>query len=164
MKEKIKLGRIKNKIKGSQCYNPDKDNLCISNEEIWITKHSFNCGWYWGFGYIGNKNIHTHAEIFINKLIWHDVNEVFSETIFKNNNDFWIFKDLLKQTYCLKDCAETYRHGGHCTTKKGMTDIIQSKEMENKINKDLEKVLSTLWGFLKNLSILNKKEIKGVKE
>ena len=50
MSEKIFLGTVRDGIEG----------MIISGEKLYIEKHSFDCGWYWGFGYIGNKNIHTH--------------------------------------------------------------------------------------------------------
>ena len=150
MEEKIYLGIIKKEIKENQCYNPEKDNLCILGERLSFTKHTWDCNWCWEFGYIGNKDLHCHAEVFIKELLWADVNEVFEKSIFKSNNEFWNFKDLLKQAYTLQKCAEVYRNGGNCSTDKDITDIIQNKEMENKINKDLEIVLNTLWDFLNN--------------
>jgi len=147
---RIKLGKIKEEIKETQSYNK-KDDLCILGEELFLDKHSWDCDWYWGFGYIGNKNLHTHAEVFINELIWSDVEDVFKESIFKNNNDFWVFKDLLKQAYALKKTADVYKYGGNCFIKEGLTDIIKSKKKNEEINKDLEKVLNTLWKFLLKL-------------
>lgn len=150
-KEKIKLGTIKKQIKETQNYNPEKDQLYITGEIIFIEKHTWDCDWYWGFGYIGNKDLHSHAKVFIEELLWHDKDKVFEESIFKSNNDFWIFKDLLKQAYTLRECAEVYRNGGHCTKEKGITDIILNKDMEKKINNDLRIILETLWDFLTRL-------------
>ena len=31
-----------------------------SPSPIYLTGFKWNCGWYWGGGYIGNKNMHTH--------------------------------------------------------------------------------------------------------
>src|ERR1041384_7917685 len=123
---KIYLGKVKQKIESSQSYNPKEDHLYIQGEDIYLEEHSFDCGWYWGFGYISAIGLHTHAEVFINQLIWHDVNQVFEKSIFKSNNDFWIFKDLLKQAYALKECAAVYQHGGHCITNE-KTEVIKSK-------------------------------------
>jgi hypothetical protein len=145
--EKLFLGRVKKEI-----FNERKENLnlFISGESLWLEKHTWDCGWYWGFGYIGNKNLHTHAEIFIEELLWKNADEVFEKTKF-NNNDFWVFKDLLKQAYSLKKTAEIYIHGGHCLEKEGVTDIIKSEEKAKTINDDLETVLDTMWKFLKDI-------------
>ena len=149
MSEKIVLGRVKQEIESSQSYNPEKDSLFFCGESISIEKHSWDCGWYWGFGYIGNRRLHTHASVFTHELLWHNVEQVFERSIFKNNNQFWIFKDLLKQAYVLQECAEVYHYGGHCITDP-KTEVIKNKNMQNKINKDLEKVLDSLWSLLEN--------------
>jgi len=94
--------------------------------------------------------LHTHASVFTHELLWHNINEVFNKSILKNNIDFWIFKDLLKQAYTLQQCAETYQYGGHCITNS-KTKIIRNKRKAKSINKDLEKVLDQLWNFLKGL-------------
>jgi len=148
--EKITLGKVKTEIKESQSYNPKKDSLFIQGETIVIKKHSFDCGWYWGFGYIGNRNLHCHSSIFTNELLWHDAKDVFEKSIFENNKDFWIFKDLLAQAYALQKASEVYRHGGFITSG-AITEIIKNKDKENAINKDLKKVLDTLWNFLESL-------------
>jgi len=147
---KIYLGKVKQKIESSQSYNPEKDYLYFLGEDLSIEKHSWDCSWYWGFGYIGNRNLHTHSSVFIHELLWHDVNQVFDKSLFKSNNDFWIFKDLLKQAYTLQECAEVYQHGGHCITND-KTQLINSKEKAETINKDLEKILNSLWDMLEGL-------------
>ena len=149
---KIELGWVNKEIKAPQSYNKDKNHLSILGESLYIDKHKWDCGWYWGFGYIGNRNLYTHCDVFIDELLWRSNTEVFESSIFKNNNDFWVFKDLLKQAYSLKSTSEVYQNGGHCTTKKGITTIIQNKQRAKWINNDLEKVLNTLWSFLGDLS------------
>jgi hypothetical protein len=150
MTDSIYLGQVKQQVESTQSYNPEKDNLYILGEQIYLKKHNWDCGWYWGFGYIGNKHLHCHASVFTHELIWHNVNEVFNKSIFKSNDDFWIFKDLLKQAYTLQQCAEIYQYGGHCITHK-KTKVINNKTKAKTINRDLEKVLDQLWNFLKGL-------------
>jgi len=150
MTDSIYLGEVKQQIESTQSYNPEKDSLCILGEQIYLKKHSWECGWYWGFGYISAIGLHTHASVFTHELLWHNINEVFNKSILKNNIDFWIFKDLLKQAYTLQQCAETYQYGGHCITNS-KTKIIRNKRKAKSINKDLEKVLDQLWNFLKGL-------------
>ena len=29
-------------------------------ERVYLSKHSWDCGWYWGFGYVGNRDCHFH--------------------------------------------------------------------------------------------------------
>jgi hypothetical protein len=141
---KLYLGQVKEKIESTQSYDPQKDSILILGEKIYLSKHSWDCDWYWGFGYIGNRDLHTHASLFIHELLWHDNDQVFDTSpIFQKNNDFWIFKDLLKQAYALKDAAEIYQIGGHCITNE-KTEVIKSKTKAKSINKDLEKILDLL--------------------
>ena len=32
---------------------------------LYLSKHSWDCGWYWGFGYIGNSRLHMHIDSLI---------------------------------------------------------------------------------------------------
>ena len=42
---------------------------------LYLSKHSWDCGWYWGFGYIGNSRLHMHIDSLINGE--YDVNKIF---------------------------------------------------------------------------------------
>lgn len=152
MPDKIYLGKVKKEIPFTQPYK-SVHNISILGEPLYFEEHSWDCGWYWGFGYIGNKNLHTHASVFAEKLIWNHANDVFENTdtsvgAIYNDKVFWVFKDLLRQAYDLRKAAEVYRHGGFCTSLKGVTDIIKNKEKEEMINADLEIVLDKLWESL----------------
>lgn len=151
MSERIVLGKVKSEIESTQSYNPEKDYIYILGEDLFIEKHTWDCEWYWGFGYIGSNGLHTHANVFIHELLWHSKDEVFEESIFKTDDDFWIFKDLLKQAYALSEAAQVYQYGGHCITSP-KTEIIKSKTKAETINKDLEKILDQLWKLLESLT------------
>jgi len=137
---KIKLGEVRSS------YEKDNNNY-VSGETIYLEKHSWNCKWYWGFGYVGNRDLHTHFNsVFLGKET--DVNKIFSKTKI-TQAEWWLLRDLFTQAYALKNCAEVYRYGGHQTTLKGTTDIIQDKKQETRLNKDLEIVLNKIWSLLK---------------
>jgi hypothetical protein len=113
---------------------------------LYLEKHNWDCGWYWGFGYIGNKNLHTHFDgVFLKdtKL----AKEVMPDSKF-SDTEWWIIRDLFIQAYALKNVAAVYRHGGHQTTLTGITDIIKDETMEQRVNKDLEIVLNKIWDFM----------------
>ena len=38
-----------------------------NNENIYLSPPKWDCGWYWGFGYLGNKDCHYHVDGLINK-------------------------------------------------------------------------------------------------
>ena len=142
--DKIILGKVKEDYKKYQ----------VAGEIIYLSKHSWDCGWYWGFGYIGNERLHTHFDSeFLGEET--DIRNIFETTDIRQD-EWWILRDLFVQAYSLRKCAETYRHGGHQTTTKGITDIIQSKVMEKKINADLKIVLDKIWSILESIQTRNK--------
>ena len=115
---------------------------------LYLSKHSWDCGWYWGFGYIGNSRLHMHIDSLINGE--YDVNKIFDGSTGITQDQWWIIRDLFRQAYALKAAAEVYQYGGHQTTKPGITDCIKNLEMAAQINKDLETVLNKVWDFLLN--------------
>lgn len=133
MNEKIYLGKVKH------------------GEKIWLTKHSWDCDWYWGFGYIGNQNWHFH----INSLIdhpkeyhnkWTDITTHFSET-WLTQGQWWVLRDLFISAYGLKKATEIYRYGGH-QTSSSIPYLVISPEKAKIINDDLKIILDNIWDLL----------------
>jgi uncharacterized protein YerC len=58
---------------------------------------------------------------------------------------------LFKQAYALKECAEVYQYGGHCTTS-AETKVIKSLDVAKMLNQDLKIVLDTVWELLEKIS------------
>ena len=119
----------------------------FDGENIYLSKHSWNCNWYWGFGYIGNKNLHFHVESLITHPAPCEASKLFSKTKI-SDSDWWIIRDLFKQAYALRNAAEIYRYGGYQKSLPGVTDVIKNSETAKLLNADLEKILNTTWEFL----------------
>lgn len=119
----------------------------IDNENVYLTKHTWDCDWYWGFGYVGNRNQHFHIDSLIKGEL--DVNKIFSETTLKQET-WWIIRDLFIQAYGLKKAAEIYRYGGHQTTVKGLTDLLRNQDKADQLNADLGILLDVIWSFIVN--------------
>lgn len=135
----------------------------IDNEKIYLSKHSWDCNWYWGFGYLGNSRCQFHIESLIeyrymtdsclnfNKEVTNqnfcNIDTFFTDT-WLTQKDWWILRDLFIQAYALRNANEVYKHGGHQTAVLGITNIITSKTMQDSINKDLKKVLDVVWNYL----------------
>ena len=115
---------------------------------LYLSKHSWDCGWYWGFGYIGNNSCHMHIDSLMGAE--YDIRSIFDKGSPITQNQWWIIRDLFKQAYALQKAADVYRHGGHQTSNPGMTDCIKNLEMAARINKDLEVVLNKVWDFIVN--------------
>lgn len=114
-------------------------------QSIRLNKHQWDCGWYWGFGYIGNRDCHFHFDSLIGNTKL--ASELFSKTNI-TDKEWWVIRDLFVQAYALKRAAGVYIYGGHQTSEPGITDIIKDKELANTLNKDLETVLNVLWDYV----------------
>lgn len=116
-------------------------------EAIYLKKHSWACGWYWGFGYLGNKDLHFHFDSVFGSQETFNVDNVF-EVTWITQDMWWILRDLFKSAYALREAAEVYRHGGH-QTSKAKPYRVTSPDMAKYINADLEKTLDNIWMLLK---------------
>lgn len=118
-----------------------------NNEVISLTKHTWDCGWYWGMGYVGNRNCHFHIDTLITGEC--EVDKIFSET-WITQSTWWVIRDLFMQAYSLKSAAETYRHGGHQISKPMITDILKCQSKADGLNDDLKILLDSIWLYLNN--------------
>ena len=137
MDETIKLGTVSRKYANDE----------IAGLTLHLTKHSWDCGWYWGFGYVGNRNLHTHfKECFLDNTSFTDteVGMIFDETNI-NQEEWWILRDLFVSAYALKEAAAIYHYQGHQTYKVFDVLDIRNKRTEAKLNKDLKTVLDKIW-------------------
>ena len=138
--KKIYLGKIKKDFKDST----------IANENLYLDKHSWDCGWYWRFGYIGNRNLHCHFDGHL--LYKWEISDIFVEPLYTQST-WYAIQDLFKQAYALKSAAEVYRLGGHITSDKSISTVVRDKELETRLNTDLQKVLDKLWHILETEKI-----------
>jgi len=107
------------------------------NERIYLSKPSWDCSWYWGFGYLGNRNEHYHLSGYANGknvydalLADYDLNEKIKENL-------WVFVELVTTAYTLKETAEVLGRGGsHYTTNPCKSIIINEVETK-RINEDV---------------------------
>ena len=90
---------------------------------LYMSKPSFDCGWYWGFGYVGNSRCHMHFNGILNHN--HDKNWFDSfRTEFtdvcvalQDDQNLWKFIETMRSLYTLRKAADLYYMGGsHCTT------------------------------------------------
>jgi hypothetical protein len=148
---KILLGKLKSDAGTS-----------ADGENVWLEKHKWDCGWYWAFGYLGNKNCHFHFDSLLyikddKGSVKYTASDLFESTKI-TDKEWWVMRDLFSQAYALKKAAEVYQHGGHQTTVAGTTDIIKNKERADQINADLAKVLDAVWDVA--CKAVNKEQVK----
>ena len=125
--------------------DPDK-------QPIYLTKHEWSCDWFWGFGWLGNKNLHFHMETFLiaGPDLYCAIDTFLPETKI-TQSEWWVILDLFKQAYALGHCAEVYRFGGYLKTRKGVTDVIHDLDKAKALNADLEKLLDHIWMFVSDV-------------
>jgi len=126
----------------------------VDGVSIYLSPPSWDCGWYWGFGYLGNKNCHYHVSgLFKDTNLYEGFKNHFgSSFIVKNDKDLWTLCELFRTFYYLKDAAELFRVGGSRYTMNPIVDLIKNENEVKRINEDLMPLI-----FEEIYKILNKK-------
>lgn len=123
----------------------------IDGKYQWLEAPKWDCGWYWGFGYVEeytshkspskSKDIicHTHIDSLLkNKnLPFYELDKVFEQTTF-NEKEKWKLAELFKQFYLLREMADFTHHerlSSHITISP--VDHGDLKEWNEKINKEM---------------------------
>lgn len=111
----------------------------------WLEAPSWDCGHYWGFGYIetytnnkfpsNSKDIdsHQHADDFYPKW-WGQSDSTLKKTTF-TESEGWDLAELFKRFYTLKSSAEMFARGG-CHVS-GTSDYLIDEELAKRINEEL---------------------------
>lgn len=136
-----------------------------NNEPIYLSPPSWDCGWYWGFGYLGNKNCHYHvdglktiekynfeAKAFTHKKVnlYDGFIEHFGDSLQIRPSDLWTFCELMETFYTLKETAEVLGRGGSHMTSNPCKDLIINKDEVSRINNVVlpqifEEIYKILW-------------------
>jgi len=115
--------------------------------KYWLVAPSWDCGWYWGFGYIqtftNNRSpqkavdidSHQHANDFLKWATrWNGEDPILTNTVF-SEDEAWELCELFKRFYMFQGLAGYYHRGG--------TGVSQSPSLGDK--KDLKE-----WNRLNN--------------
>ena len=129
------------------------------NEPIYLTPPSWDCGWYWSFGYLGNGNCHYHLRGLMNNTNLYDgMKKYFCNSLIIRDSQLWAFCELVKTAYDLKDIAEVYNRGGSHYSKNPCAELIKNESEVERIN---EVLLPAIFEEIYKILIpsLNNKEI-----
>jgi hypothetical protein len=127
------------------------------NSRIYLTLPTWDCGWYWSFGYLGNNKEHYHLSGYQKKdhflkledgsfklltearnLHMHDVLMVDYDLNPKlSDSNLWKFCELARTAYSLKETAEVFGRGGSHITTNPCAELIKNPELVKKINEEL---------------------------
>ena len=125
--------------------------------KYWLEAPSWDCGWYWGFGYVEtytnnnypnrSRDINSHQhfdDLFLNnpKACAFDVfKEFFKETTL-SEKEIWLLVDYMYSFYKLKDTARILGKGYSHMTERAKLSEVQNTEMAKEIN---EKMLPAIF-------------------
>ena len=118
------------------------------NEGIWLSAPSWDCGWYWGFGYLGNRNCHYHVSGLNdgkNQNMYDAFKEHFGDSLRILDTDLWTVCELFSTFYTLSKTAEVLGRGGGNYTTNPIQEVITNKDETKRIN---EVVLPQLFDAL----------------
>lgn len=119
------------------------------NENIYLSAPSWDCGWYWGFGYLGNKNSHYHVDgltkhqsyNFEKKCFEYEFTNLFDgfkkhfgNTLIVRDSQLWTLCELFGTFYTLKETCEVLGRGGSHYTSNPCKELIVNKEEVERLN------------------------------
>ena len=90
------------------------------NGREYLEDFSWDCDWYWGGGYLGNRNLHHHVSginAYENINLFDAMKRYFHKSLALTDGQLWRFCDLFTQFYAYQKAAECFRHGGHYTSQ-----------------------------------------------
>lgn len=113
------------------------------NKKVWLVQGSFDCGWYWGVGYVQvfNRNYsdiveHTHFDsLFFNKRQFSgDVFRQYFDEIVLSDKEVYTLMELMKTIYTMRDYSDTIYTGGAHITNNLVSDLIKNDVEYKRIN------------------------------
>lgn len=105
-------------------------------ERIYLSKPSFDCGWYWSFGYLGNSREHYHLSGYTDgrNINMHDALLADYDLNENIKNNLWTFTELAVTAYTLKETAEVLGRGGSYYATNPCKCIITNEAEAKRIN------------------------------
>lgn len=135
----------------------DKDNY-----KVWLEQSQFDCGWYWGIGYVEifNKRytdieMHTHFDsLFFNhqKCCYDLFEDYFNETTLPKS-EIWQLLEMMKTLYTLRNTSDMiHSRGSHITSNETEKEIFAKEYYQNlykQINEiDIPELLKNIYALL----------------
>lgn len=113
------------------------NNRSVAGGMVFMSLPSFDCNWYWSFGYLGNRDCHYHLEGIEKDKNLHMFDKVKahfgSSLTITDDKDLWLFCEISLTIYTLKKTAELFYMGGSHTTTNPDKDLLKNDEYYNHI-------------------------------
>lgn len=114
-----------------------------SGNKVYLAKPRWDCGWYWGFGYVqGYKRIgtmvsHEHFDsLFLKNNIFDSFKEYFSEECVLSDEQIWKLIELMKRFYILRQAADLFYRGSANVSSRNLPSV-KNEDLANQINNDI---------------------------
>ena len=118
------------------------------NNRYYLRKPKFDCGWYWGLGYLATgRGSHLHFDTYFENKPFYDACDTFDDTPFTKEESY-IITDYMRQLYTLRKMADMLHLGNtHITSNAKVLE--QFKEQNTAEYKRICNVLiPTVWNAL----------------
>lgn len=103
-------------------------------KRVYIAAPTWDCNWYWSFGYLEATGEHYHLRNFGN-INWKDALERdYTLNVKLRGDNLWKFYELAKTAYGLRDAAEILGRGGSHVTDNPLAEVIKNKAEVDRIN------------------------------
>jgi len=150
--EKTKIKKQKSQAFGKEIYLLGED---VAGTRYWLEAPSWDCGWYWGFGYVetytNNRNpqksrdIDSHQHIrgmfgkeIEGKYIYNIYNTPLLAHPAFSEKEGWELTELFTQFYLLREMADfSHREAPGCNVTKSPVNHGNLSELNEKINSEM---------------------------
>jgi len=120
----------------------------LDGEVIYLTLPTWSCNWYWGFGWMGNSQLHYHLKSY--RLTGGYYGEYRNISMFDalkadyrlcpalaDDNNLWKFCELVLTVYSLLEVAEIFRRGGSHMATNPCRELLKDLDRCSHINEVL---------------------------
>lgn len=142
-------------------------------QEIYLRRPSWDCDWYWGFGYVGNADTHYHLDGLGNvdigvarlnlydQLLTHFGEDVGAVGEMKKRNTLWTFCDVVQTVYALRKTAEVLGRGCSNYGTNPVTELIKNPAEVERINNVLiPRLIDEMYVALGCVEPMEKEDVK----
>ena len=103
-------------------------------KRVYIAAPTWDCNWYWSFGYLQATGEHFHLRNYGN-ISWRDALERdYILNVKLRGDSLWKFYELAKTAYKLKEAAEILGFGCSHVTDNPLAEVIKNKAEVDRIN------------------------------
>lgn len=108
--------------------------LTVEDERVWLSPPSWDCDWYWGWGYMGNRNLHYHMSSLFGKTHMYQGIKDHFKSFAIHDKDLWTFCELVRTFYHLRETSDVLTRGGSHYTNNPLEELIKDTDYAKHIN------------------------------